>query len=152
MPQKLLSTIYILTGLIFSIVFYESMVFSEDPSAYFKPEFYWQFGKLVLGIELIIAGIHLFQGHKKTNFTMALFGFTAVLDPVFNYFGILSSNVPLYGSIVFIGFAIVSFYIAFTNAYNSGKISIKNVVFSFLLGLIIELFFNYLWDNPSLIS
>ena len=142
MLRRSLSLVYIVVGLTLCIIFYVGISFPEDIGSYFKSEFYKQFGRIVLAVELIIAGIHLLLNHKKTNFTMALFGFTAILDPVFNYLGILSSNIPVYGSIIYLCFAVVSLRIAFSNAFNSGKISVVNVVATFILGIVIELFFN----------
>ena len=143
MFRNSLSIAYILVGLTLCIIFYPKINY-RDFEAYFQIGFYRQFGQIVIAVELIIAGIHLILKHKKTNFTMALFGFTAVLDPIFNYFGLLSSNVPLYGTILFLIFAVISFWIAFSDAFDSGKISIFNVVLSLILGVVIELFFNSL--------
>jgi len=144
MQRKILSIAYVLVGLILSLVFYSEIGFPEDVRDYFRIGFYRQFGHIAIAIELIIAGINLFVIHEKTNFAMGLFAFTATLDPIFNYFGILSSNVPVYGSIIFLCFAAISFWIAFTDAFRTGKISTILVVGTFLLGVIIELFFNYL--------
>ena len=143
MFRTILSIAYIIAGLTLGIVFYMELGFTDDIRSYFRTGIYRQFGGIAIAVELLIAGIYLFRNHKKTNFTMGLFAFTAVLDPIFNYLGIFSSNVPVYGTIIFFCFALVSFWIAFSNAFDSGKISVVNVVVSFILGVIVELFFNY---------
>ena len=143
MLRKSLSILYILVGLTLVIVLYEQIIFSVEVRDYFRIGFYRQFGHIVIAVELMIAGINLFLNHEKTNFTMALFGFTAVLDPVFNFLGIFTSSVPVYATIIYLIFAVISFWIAFTDAFKSGKISIVNVVITFVFGVIIELFFNF---------
>ena len=143
MLHRILSIAFLITGGVLAVIFYSEMTIPDNISGYFKREYYGQLGGIVIAIELITAGMHLLQKHKKINFTMALFGFSAVLDPIFNYTGILSSNVPDYGTIIFLVFAVVALYIAFTNAFDSDKISIRNILLSLILGVIIELFFNY---------
>lgn len=143
MKRKILSIIYILSGIILLFIFYRDISFSITPDFYFNSEFYRQFGRVVLPVELTIAGLHLLIKHRKTNFAMGLFGFTAVLDPIFNYTGLFSTNIPIYGSIIFLCFAAISFKIVFSNAFETAKISMINLLVSFILGVIIELFFNY---------
>ena len=143
MLRKILSLAFIGVGITLCIVFYAAVDLPEDVRSYLRVGFYGQFGRMAIAIELLVAGFHLFRNHPKTNFTMGLFGFTAVLDPIFTYLGIFTSNMPLYGTIIFLCFAVISFWIAFTNAFGSGKISVLNVILTFSLGVIIELFFNY---------
>ena len=144
MYRKLLSFSFIAVALTLGIIWYIEIAFPMDVRSYLRIGFYQQFGHIAIAVELLIAGIHLWLNHEKTNFTMALFGFTAVLDPILNYSGVLSSSVPVYGTIIFLCFAVISFWIAFTNAFDSGKISITSVATTFILGIAIELFFNYL--------
>lgn len=143
MSRIILSITYIAVALGLCIILYAQINFPVDVRSYFRTGFYSQFGAIAIAVELLVAGIYLLLNHKKTNFTMGLFGFTALLDPIFNYFGISSSNVPVYASIIFLCFAGVSLYIAFSNAFDTGKISLVNVVITFTLGVLVELFFNY---------
>ena len=142
MKRKPLAIVYVLLGLILSILFFSSVSFPVGIEPYFKKSYYGQFGGIAICVELIVAGIYLYLNHSKTNFAMALFAFTALFDPIFNFLGIFSSSVPLYGTIIFIAFAIISFWIAFTNAFDTGKISNFNLIASLVLGLIVEYFFN----------
>lgn len=112
--------------------------------AYFKKAFYGQFGPLAICIELLIAGFYLFVKHPKSNFTLALFGFTALLDPIFNTIGLFTSSVPAYGMVLFIICSLLALWLAFSNAFKMGRLSLIGVVISFILGLAVELFFNYL--------
>ena len=141
--RQILAVIFILTGLILGAIFFEQIDPGLELGKYFEKSFYNQFGPIAICVELLVAGIHLFIKHSKANFTLALFGFTAVLDPVLNLTGLFSTNVPLYGTIIFIVFAVPAFWISFTNTFNLGRISILAAFGSFVLGVVIELFFNY---------
>jgi hypothetical protein len=142
--RKIAASILILIALIFGIIFCLKIELSYHIEAYFKKEYYTQFGPLSISIELLIAGIYLFIKHAKTNFALALFGFTALLDPFFNLIGLFTSNVSIYAMVVFVccgGFAL---WLAFTNTYKLGRISFIGAIVSFIIGTGIELFFNYL--------
>lgn len=142
MFRRLLSLAYILVALALCLVFFRAIDFPVGIGPYFNFGFYQQFGAIAIGVEMLVAGIYLLTHHKKTNFAMALFGFTAVLDPILNYFGVFSTKVPLYGTILFLCFALVSFWIAFSNAFNTEKISVPTLLLAFVWGLIIDLIFN----------
>ena len=141
--RKILAALYILSALVLGGIFYSSLQTSADLGQYFKKEYYNQIGPLAICVEMLVAGIHLFRKHKAANFTLALFAFTALLDPVFNYIGLFDTNVPFYGTIIFIVLALPALWIAFTNTFNMGRISWVKAVLSFVFGVLIELFFNY---------
>ena len=141
--RKILASVYIVTAIILAIVFYANLEMSHDLSRYFKKEFYNQMGPIAICVEMLVAGIHLYKKHRAANFTLALFAFTALLDPVFNAIGLFDTNVPVYGTMIFIFLGIPALWIAFTNAFDMGKISWPKAVLSFVFGVLIELFFNY---------
>lgn len=126
------------------VIFFLDISFPMELTGYFKSEYYSQFGPLAICIELFIAGIYLFIKHPKANFALALFGFTAILDPIFNLVGLFTSLVPLYAMILLVATALVSLWLAFTNAFQLGRISIIGALASLAMGTAIELFFNYI--------
>lgn len=134
----------LIIGISLSIAFIMKIEFPKGLEAYFKREYYNQFGPLAISVELLIASYYLFIKHKKTNFTLALFGFTALLDPFFNQIGLLNSIVPLYGTIILSICGLISLWLAFTNTYKLKRLSNLETFFSILLSVIVELFFNYL--------
>ena len=140
--RKILALAFITIALIFGIIFYQDVEFPIGLEAYFKKEYYGQFGSLAISIELLIAGIYLFVNHSKANFALALFGFTAILDPIFNLIGLFSTMVPLYATIVFVCCALLSLWLAFTDTFKMGRISFIGALISFILGNAVELFFN----------
>ncbi len=141
--RKIIALLFIILALILGVVFYLEIQFPMGLEDYFKKEYYSQFGPLAISIELLIAGIYLFNKHVKVNFTLALFGFTVLLDVVFNLLGLFTSMMPVYATILFICCALLSLWLAFSNTYNLGRISFIGAVISFILGNAVELFFNY---------
>lgn len=140
--RKILGGLFIATALILGVNFYIKLGIDHDLSKYFQREYYNQLGALAICVEMLVAGIHLFSRNKSANFTLALFAFTALLDPIFNWVGLFDTNVPLYGSIIFILLSLPALWISFTNTFDLGKISWPKAVLSFAFGVIIELFFN----------
>ena len=132
-----------LTAIGFGIYFYTQIEFPESIKPYFKKSFYGQFGPLAICVELLTAGYMVFKKNPKANFTLALFGFTIIADVIFNMAGLFTSAIPLAAVIVLSICGIAALYMAFTNAFNLGKISWLNAVWSFVLGNAVELFFNY---------
>ena len=107
--RKIISLLLLIISVALSVAFILKIEFPQGFEAYFKREYYNQFGPLVISVELVIASCYLFIGHKKTNFTLALFGFTALLDALFNQIGLFNSIVPLYGTIILSICALLSF-------------------------------------------
>ncbi|MCW5517328.1 hypothetical protein [Muriicola sp. Z0-33] len=142
--RKIIASVFILIAVVLGVVFYSRLSFPAGLEHYFDSEYYNQFGPLAICVELLIAGYYLITGNSKTNFTLALFAFTAILDPIFSLFGLFTSIVPNYAMIIFICCALVALFLAFTNTFKLGRISWVGAFLSFVLGSAVELFFNYL--------
>lgn len=142
--RKIISLSLLIVGVFLSVAFILAIEFPQGFETYFKREYYNQFGPLAISVELLIAGYHLFIGHEKTNFTLALFGFTALLDPLFNQIGLFNSIVPLYGTIILSICAMLCLWLAFANTFKLKPLSHLAAILSVVLGIFVELFFNYL--------
>ena len=142
--RKTIALLLFVIGIVLTIAFIMKIDFPQGFAAYFKREYYNQFGPLAISAGLLTASYYLFIGHKKTNFALALFGFTALLDPLFNQIGLFDSIVPLYATIIFSICALLCLWLAFTNTYKLKRLSIFAAVFIAVLGVFVELFFNYL--------
>ncbi|MEM9076008.1 MAG: hypothetical protein AAGC43_03170 [Bacteroidota bacterium] len=142
--RRIIAILFLLVAISLGIYFHSKIEFPTEIRAYFRIGTYSQFGPLAISIELLIAGYYLFLGHKKANFALALFAFTALLDPFFNLTGIFTTQVTIYATILFVICAVISLWIAFSNAFETGRISFFNAFGSFVLGVIVELFFNYI--------
>lgn len=141
--QKPIAILFVLIALGLGIAFFLQVEFPTGITAYFKKDYYSQFGPLAICIELLFAGYYLFKKHPKTNFALALFGFTVLLDAIFNWIGLITTMLPVYTTIIFICCALVSFWLAFTDTFKLGRISFVSALVSFILGNAVELFFNY---------
>lgn len=146
-PNKTLKTItaiaFVLIAIVLGIIFYMDVEFPIGLSDYFKKEYYGQFGPMALCVELLVAGIYLLNGDKKVNFTLALFGFSVIMDFLFSILGVFPSSLPVYTKVIFLICAAWSLWLAFTDSFNLGRISIWGALVSFILGNIFELFFNF---------
>ncbi|MBM1106936.1 hypothetical protein JQC67_12365 [Aurantibacter crassamenti] len=142
--RKIIATIFIIIAIVLGVIFYTKIDFPIGLEPYFKKAFYGQFGPFAICIELLIAGIYLFNKHPKSNFALALFGFTALLDPIFNTIGLFTSIVPTYAMVLFAICSLIALWLAFSNTFKLGRISLIGVTASFILGIAVELFFNYL--------
>ncbi len=143
MKRKTISLLLLLVGIVLSVAFIVRIEFPQGFESYFKREYYNQFGPLAISIELLIAGYYFFTGHKKTNFALALFGFTALIDPLFDQLGLFDSVVPLYGTIVLSLCGLLCIWFAFANPFELKPLSRLAAVLSLVLGIFVELFFNY---------
>ncbi|THV59641.1 hypothetical protein EZV76_08730 [Flagellimonas alvinocaridis] len=141
--RKIISLLLLLVGVVLSVAFILRIEFPQGFEAYFKREYYNQFGPLAISVELLIAGYYFFIEHKKTNFALAIFGFTALLDPFFNQIGLFDSIVPLYGTVTLSICGLSCLWIAFANPFELKRLSRLVAVLSLAFGIFIELFFNY---------
>lgn len=139
-----MSLLLFIIGTALSIAFLLKIEFPQGFESYFKREYYNQFGPLAISIELLIASYYLLTGHKKTNFALALFAFTALLDPFFNQIGLFDSLVPLYGTIILSICGLLCLWLAFANTFKLKRLSHLAAISSAVLGVFVELFFNYL--------
>ncbi|MEL7120216.1 MAG: hypothetical protein AAFO07_12265 [Bacteroidota bacterium] len=143
--RKLIASIFIILALVLGGIFYTQLVFPTRVNAYMRLSFLGQFGSIAICVELLAAGINLFIGHKKTNFLLALFGFTAFLDPIFSLLGLFGSNTPLYATVLFLISGGVALWIAFKNVFKLEALSKAAVVMALVLGVAVEFFFNALF-------
>ena len=142
--RKVISLLLLIIGIALSISFLIQIEYPQGFEAYFKRDYYNQFGPLAISIELMIASYYLIRGHKKTNFALALFGFTALLDTLFNQIGLFNSTMPLYGTIILSICALFCLWLAYKNLFKLKRLSYLATILSAILGVVIELFFNYI--------
>ena len=141
--MKIIALVFIVLALTLGVIFFLNIEFPVGIESYFKKTYYNQFGPLAISIELLMAGVYLFRKHLKANFALALFGFTVLLDTLFNVTGLFSSMLPAYAVVLFMCCGVLSLWLAFTDTFKLGRISLIGAVVSFIMGNIVELFFNY---------
>lgn len=131
-------------AIVLGVLYYLGIQFPDTLQGYFKKEYYGQYGPLAISVELLVAGFYVFKKHPKANFSLALFGFTAILDPIFNLVGLFTSMVPIYAMVLFTLCAVIALWLSFTNTFGLGKITLLGAIWGFVLGNAVELFFNYI--------
>ncbi|MTB50090.1 hypothetical protein [Lewinella sp. W8] len=141
--RKIIAWLLLAVGLSLSMAFFWAVEFPQGLEAYLSREYYGQFGPLVISVELLIAGYYLLVGDEKTNFTLALFGFTALLDPIFDHLGLFDSLVPLYGTITLLVCGLLCLWLAFANPFKLKRLSYLTATISVVLGVLVEWFFNF---------
>ena len=142
--RKIIASVFIIIALILGAILFSEIVFPKDLEGYFKTAYFSQFGPLAICVELLIAGLYLITGNPRTNFAMALFAFTVLMDLFFNVIGLITTLVPIYALVIFLCCAVFALWLAFSNAFSTGRISFAAAFGSFILGNAVELFFNYL--------
>lgn len=140
--RKILALVFMILALTLGVIFFVEIEFPIGLEAYLKKDYYSQFGPLAISIELLIAGLYLFKRHAKANFALALFGFTVLSDSIFNLLGFFSNSLPIYATVLFTCCALLSLWLAFTDTFKLGRISLIGALISFILGNAVELFFN----------
>ncbi len=142
--KKITAFSFIIIALVFGVIFYQKVELPTVWEGYFTKDYYGQFGPLAICVELLIAGLYLFKNNKKVNFSLALFGFTVLMDFIFTLAGLFSNALPFYAKLIFLICAVWSLWLAFTDTFKLGRITFWSALFSFALGNVVELFFN-LW-------
>ena len=96
MLRRSIAVTFLVIAVVLGVVFFQKIITPTGLEAYFQWDYYNQFGPLAICVELLIAGYYLLTSHSKANFTLALFGFTALLDPIFSTLELFSSQIPIY--------------------------------------------------------
>lgn len=141
--RTIIASILLILGISLSLVFLWQIEFPQGFGAYFKRAYYSQFGPLAISIELFAAAYLSFKGHDNTNLALALFGFTALLDPLLNVLGVITSLVPLFGTIILSICGLWCLWLAFANTFRLKKLSPLMTLLSVVLSIAVELFFNF---------
>lgn len=144
MQRRIIASLFIIIGLIFGAIFYLNIDKPLDFIGYFQKPYYSQFGPFAISLELIFAGYALLKKLDKSYFTLAIFGFTVLSDFLLSLSGIFISGLPIYATIVFLVCTAISFWIIVAKKFDLEPMSWFKTVLSFVLGALVELFFNYL--------
>jgi hypothetical protein len=142
MKKKWIAVLFLLIGLGLGLYFFLNLNFPIVVRSYFQKAYYDQFAPLVMCVELSIAGGYLLIGHTKANFTLALFGFTVIMDLFFNLVGLFDSSIPVFGRLIFTFCALWALWLAFSNTFELDRMTVLKTAGSFALGTVVELFFN----------
>ena len=138
--SKIIGASFTIIAIIFCINFMIQPDFSIRLESYFDFDYLMKLTPLVIGLMLFLGGAIFFINPDKANFTLSLFGHTAVEEIVFNWFGLSASTLSNDSTIVFFICGVIALWIAYSNAFNTKKLSFFEAVVSLIFGGVIAFF------------
>ena len=103
-----------------------------------------QFAPYVISIMLIYSGVYLVRKNPKSNFAMAIFGYTIFELIALDWIGILPNSLGNTTTILFGFCAIVAMWIAHANSFSLKKLSLLEVLVSIFIGALESTILYYL--------
>lgn len=149
--RKIIGFAFSFIGILFSITFLIQTdlntnlkeYFDFSFKSYFSLSYFNQILPLITCLILFYGGILLIIKPTKSNPILALFGFTVLEAIVFSWFGIISIDFPTYIVVIFLSSALLALWIAYSDNINQKHLSLKEGVFSLILGTVINAFSYY---------
>ncbi len=149
--RKIIGIAFSFIGILFSIIFLIQSdlntnlkeYFDYSFKSYFSLSYFNQISPLIICLILFYGGILLIIKPTKSNPILALYGFTVLEAIVFSWFGIISIDFPTYIVVIFFSSALLALWIAYSDNINQKHLSLKEGVFSLILGTIINAFSYY---------
>jgi len=86
----------------------------------------------------------LFVNRSNANFALALFGYAALEEIIFSWFGLTSTSLSTYSIVLFFGCAIAALWIAHSNPFNLKRLSCRELIISVVFGAVESLLPNFL--------
>ena len=123
-----------LAGLVIFASLFSNIDLMVDLPTYFKPEYYNQFSPLILCALLINAGVFIILKHKRTNFSLAMFGYTALEELLFRAIGLSQNLWPTWLIISFLLLGGICVFLAHRNPYKLKALSIRDLIVSLAFG------------------
>ena len=150
--RKIIGFTFSIIAILFSVLFIMQTDLSFDLSEYFNISFKSYFSldylrkitPLIINLILLYGGVLLIFKPLKSNTVLALFGITVIEEALFNWFGVINTNYPIYIIVIFLCCAILSVWIAYSNKINQKRLSFKEGASSLFLGTLINLSSYYL--------
>ena len=123
-----------LAGLVIFASLFSNIDLRVDLPTYFKPKYYNQFSPLILCALLITAGVFIILKHKRTNFYLAIFGYTALEELLFRAIGLPQNLWPTWLIISFLLLGGACVFLAHRNPYKLNALSVRDLVLSLAFG------------------
>lgn len=142
--RKIIGTVFAIVALITVGIFVAKTEFSIQLQDWMSFKYYIQFSPYFISIMLFYSGVYLFRNNQKSNFAMAIFGYTIFEIMALDWMGILSNNLSSHTTILFICCAIVALFVAHTNPFTLRKLSFKEILISVFIGALESLLLYYL--------
>ena len=145
--RKFIGIVFLAVALITISIFISQTEFSIQLQDWISFKYYIQFAPYVISIMLFYCGLYLLKKHPKSNFTMAIFGYTIAELVILDLTGISSNNLGTSATILFGCCAIVALWIAHANSFSLKKLSLVEILISVFVGAMQSLLLYYLQHN-----
>jgi hypothetical protein len=142
--RKIIGAGFSIVALVTIGVFIAQSDFSIHLQSYFSLEYCMQFVPLIIGLLLLFGGVFLFVNRPKANFALALFGYAALEEILFDWLGVTSTYLSTYSIVLFFCCGIAALCIAHSNLFNLERLSYREIIISVAFGAIESLLLNFL--------
>lgn len=145
--EKIIGAVFSAIAIITLGIFITRTEFSFQLQVWLSFKYYIQFSPYVISIMLLYSGVYLIGKNPKSNFAMAIFGYTMLEITALDWMGIVPNNLGIYPTLMFLCCAIVALWISHANSFNLKKLSLKEILISVFAGALESLLLNYLQFN-----
>ena len=142
--RKITGIAFLVASLTTFSIFITRTEFSIQLQAWMSFNYYIQFAPYFISIMLIYSGLYLIKKNPKSNFTMAIFGYTIFELAALDWIGVLPNNLGTTATILFGCCAIAALWIAHANSFSLKRLSLPEILVSILIGSLESLLLYYL--------
>lgn len=142
--RKIIGAGFSIIALVTIGIFIVKTDFSIQLQSYFSLEYYMQFVPLIISLLLLFGGVCLFVNRPNANFALALFGYAALEEILFSWFGVTSTYLSTYSIVLFFCCAIAALWIAHSNSFNLKRLSYRELILSVVFGAVESFLPNFL--------
>ena len=132
--RKIIGIVFLVASLITFSTFITRTEFSIQLQAWMSFKYYIQFVPYFISIMLFYSGLYLIRKNPKSNFAMAIFGYTIFELVALDWIGVLPNNLGTTATILFGCCAIVALWLAHANSFNLKRLSLPEILISILIG------------------
>ena len=145
--RKIIGVLFITVSLITFGIFITRTEFSIQLQAWISFKYYMQFAPQVVSIMLFSSGIYLIRRYPKSNFALAIFGYSIIELIALDLLGVVSNSFGAIATILFGCCAIIAMWVAHSNSFNLKKLSWVQVLISILIGALESLVLYQLYSK-----
>lgn len=142
--RKIIGVGFSIIALVTMGIFITQTDFRIQLQSYFSLEYCMQFVPLIISLLLLFGGVFLFVNRPNANFALALFGYVALEEILFSWFGVTPTYLSTYSIVLIFCCAIVALWIAHSNSFNLKQLSYRELIISVVFGAVESLLPNFL--------
>ena len=142
--RKIIGTAFTVVALITLGIFIARTEFTTQLQDWTSFKYYMQFAPYVISVMLIYSGVYLIRKNPKSNFALAIFGYTIFELVALDWIGILPNNLGTISTVMLGLCAIVALWIAHANSFSLKRLSWAEILISIFIGALESLLLYYL--------